>query len=128
MVLALSPAASAALSRRCLQNIIREVSAKDIKNFKQGSLKREINQVIKSKTILNANLIEMLHAVRMVGNFAAHPNKSKNTGLLMPVEPNEAEFNLKVIDKLLFYYFVQSPQEKKILDDIKKKQQESKKS
>ncbi|GEM_PF-643394 len=124
MVLALSPTASAALSRRCLQSIIREVSAKDIKNFKQGNLKGEINQVTKSKTILNANLIEMLHGVRIIGNFAAHPNKSKHTNLIMPVEPNEAEFNLTVIDKLLFYYFVQSPQEKKILDDINKKQQE----
>lgn len=123
-VLAISPNASAALSRRCLQNILRERAAQDIKGFKQGQLNQEINQVIKSKTILSSNLNEMLHRVRIVGNFAAHPNKSKSTGLIMPVEPNEAEFNLQVIDKLLFYYYVQLPEDQKILDAIDKKDQE----
>ncbi len=127
-VLAFSPKASAALSRRCLQNIIRERSAQDIKGFKQGDLHFEIDQVMNSKSILNANLNEMLHGVRIVGNFAAHPNKSKNTGLIMPVEPNEAAFNLSVIDKLLFYYYTELPQEQKRLEEIKKKPQESKKS
>ena len=69
----------------------------------------------------------MLHGVRIIGNFAAHPNKSEITGLIMPVEPYEAEFNLNVIGKLLFYYYTQLLEELKILDVIDKKQQESKK-
>lgn len=124
MVLAFSPNASGGLSRRCLQNILRERTAQDITDFTQGNLNNEIDQVIKSKTILSSNLNEMLHRVRIVGNFAAHPNKSELTGLIMPVDPNEAEFNLQVIDKLLFYYYVQLPEDQKILDAIDKKQQE----
>jgi len=124
MVLAFSPNASGALSRRCLQNILREKAAQEIKGFKQGNLNNEIDQVINSKTILHTTLNEMLHRVRIVGNFAAHPNKSKLTGLIMPVDPDEAEFNLQVIDKLLFYYYVEVPSNQKILDDIDKKQQE----
>jgi len=123
-VLGLSPNASAALSRRCLQNIIRQRSAQDIRDFEKGNLADEIDKVLDSKTILNENLNKMLHSVRKVGNFAAHPNKSKSTGLIMDVEPYEAEFNLKVIGRLLFWYYTELPAERKIIDEIDQKQKE----
>ncbi len=124
MVLAFSPNASAALSRRCLQHIIHERSAQDIQNFKPGNLQDEIRQVVDNKAIQNDNLNKLLDKVRIVGNFAAHPNKSKYSGLIMDVEPNEAEFNLKVIGRLLFWYYTESLEEQKIIDDIDKKLQE----
>ena len=58
--------------------------------------------------------------------YGAHPNKSKFTDKIMPVEPNEAEFNLQVIDRLLSYYYAELPKDQEILDDIDKKQQEKK--
>ena len=123
MVLALSPNASGALSRRCLQDILRERAAREIENFQEGYLYEEIEQVIRSE-ILSPNLSGMLHGVRIVGNFSAHSSKSKLTNLIMPVEPDEAEFNLQVIDKLLFYFYVQRPKDQKVLDAINKKEQE----
>ncbi len=50
---------------------------------------------------------EQLDAVRVIGNFAAHPIKSKSTGEIVEVEPGEAEWNLDVLDLLFNFYFVQ---------------------
>ena len=51
-------------------------------------------------------LAENLDAVRVVGNFAAHPVKSTHTGDVVEVEPGEAEFLLEVIEGLFDFYFV----------------------
>jgi hypothetical protein len=101
LVLADSPKASAALSRRCLQAILREAA-----KVKPGDLFAEIQQVLDSgKT--PSHISEGLDAVRAIGNFAAHPIKSQNTGEILPVEPGEAEWNLDVIESLFDFYFVQ---------------------
>jgi hypothetical protein len=96
-----SPKASAALSRRCLQNILREAA-----NVKPGSLYDEIQQVIDSGS-LPSHLAQIVDAVRQIGNFAAHPIKSQSTGELLPVEPEEAEWNLDVLEALFDFYYVQ---------------------
>jgi hypothetical protein len=124
MVLAISPNASAALSRRCLQNIIENRSALDIQNFKKDVLYKEITQLIDSKSIANENVNKMLHAVRQVGNTAAHPINSTNSGLIINVEPREAELTLTVVGQLLWWYYTELPKEQQILDDIQKKEQE----
>jgi len=95
-----SPTASAALSRRCLQNLLREKA-----NVKYGNLADEIEEVISSGT-LPSYLVEIIDAVRNVGNFAAHPLKSQKTGEILPVEPTEAEWNLSVLEALFDFYFV----------------------
>jgi hypothetical protein len=46
-----------------------------------------------------------LDAVRVVGNFAAHPIKSTNTGEVVDVEPGEAEWVIEVIESLFDFYF-----------------------
>ena len=101
LVLPFSPKASAASSRRCLQNLLREAA-----KVKHGSLADEIQEVIDSKQ-LPSHLIEVIDAVRNIGNFAAHPMKSKNTGEILPVEPQEAEWNLDVLEALFDFYYVQ---------------------
>ena len=100
-VLTKSSKASAALSRRCLQNLLREKA-----NVKPSDLYAEIEEVIKSEKV-PSHLSEMLHAVRAIGNFAAHPLKSTNTGEVIDVEPNEAEWNLDTLEALFDFYFVQ---------------------
>jgi len=101
LVLPYSSKASAALSRRCLQNLLREAA-----KVKPSNLANEIQQVIDSGN-LPSYLIEVIDAVRHIGNFAAHPMKSKSTGEILPVEPHEAEWNLDVLEALFDFYYVQ---------------------
>jgi hypothetical protein len=100
LVLADSPKASAALGRRCLQNILREKAG-----VKHSSLANEIQEVL-DKNLLPSYLADDLDAIRNIGNFAAHPIKSQTTGAVLPVEPGEAEWNLDVIAALFDFYFV----------------------
>ena len=100
LVISDSPKASAALSRRCLQSILREVA-----KVKHDNLYNEIQEVIDSKA-LPSQIVEVIDAVRNIGNFAAHPLKSEKTGEILPVEPVEAEWNLDVIEALFDFYFV----------------------
>jgi hypothetical protein len=101
LVLADSPKASAALSRRCLQMILREKAG-----IKPGSLNSEIDGILNSKS-LGSNLAGAIDAVRVIGNFAAHPLKSTNTGEIIDVEPGEAEWLLDTLEKLFDFYFVE---------------------
>ena len=101
LTLADSPKASAALSRRCLQHILR-----DNAGVNPGNLADEIQQVIDS-AMVPTHISESLDAIRNIGNFAAHPIKSKASGEIIPVEPGEAEWNLDVLEALFDFYFVQ---------------------
>ncbi len=96
-----SPKASAALSRRCLQQLLREVA-----RVKPGDLDKEIQQILDAKT-LPTHLAEAIDAVRTLGNFAAHPIKSQHTGEIVDVEPGEAEWLLDTLEGLFDFYFVQ---------------------
>ncbi len=98
-----SPKASAAISRRCLQNILRDPNAA---NAQEKDLAEQIQHVLNSKT-LPSYIADDLDAVRNIGNFAAHPMKSKLTGDILPVEPGEAEWNLNVVEALFDFYYVQ---------------------
>ena len=107
IVLPDSPKASAALSRRCLQNILREIA-----KVKPADLANEIQQVIDSKA-LPSHLSESIDAIRINGNFATHPLKSTRSGEILEVVPGEAEWNLDVLEGLFDFYFVQPALTKK---------------
>jgi len=97
-VLPVSPKASAALSRRLLQHLLR-----DYGGHKARNLEREIEGAIKT---LPAHLSTALDAVRHVGNFGAHPIKSESTGEVVEVEPGEAEWLLDTVEALIDFYIV----------------------
>lgn len=101
LILGDSPKASAALSRRCLQHILREKAG-----VKMGNLAGEIQQVLDAGN-MPSHLLESLDAIRNIGNFAAHPIKSTASGEIIDVEPGEAEWNLDVLESLFDYFFVQ---------------------
>ena len=101
LVLADSPKASAALSRRCLQHILREKAKVKIPN----DLGKAIAEVVADPGV-PTDISMSLDAVRNIGNFSAHPNKSMNTGEIVAVEPGEAEWCLEVIEILFDFYFV----------------------
>ena len=115
LVLPDSPKASAALSRRCLQHLLRFEA-----NVKHGDLYGEIQQVIDSKQ-LPSHIAESIDAIRHIGNFAAHPQKSTATGEIIKVETGEAEWNLNVLDALFDFYFVQRAILSKKKDELNKK-------
>jgi hypothetical protein len=101
--LPISPKASAALSRRCLQAVIQD---------KEGIRDRNLVDQVKKLLDLNkipAYLARDLDAIRNVGNFAAHPQKDQNTGEIVDVEPGEAEWTLQVLEDLLTFYYVELP-------------------
>src|ERR1051325_2198253 len=98
-VLQISPKASAALSRRSLQDVLREVEG-----LHGATLQTEIAAVLAKKS-LPPYLGKDLDAIRIVGNFAAHPIKDTNTGEVVDVEPGEAEWTLEVLEGILEFYF-----------------------
>lgn len=100
-VLSASPKASAALSRRLLQNILRE-------KFKisEKSLAQEIQKFISLEGI-PSHITDAVDAIRNIGNLAAHPTKNMNTGEIVPVENGEAEWLIEVIEALFDFAFVQ---------------------
>jgi len=119
LVLADSLKASAALSRRCLQNVLRETA-----KVKPGDLYDEIQEVLDSGK-LPAQIADGLDAVRAIGNFGAHPIKSKRTGEVMPVEPGEADWNLDILEALFEFYYVQPALLAAKKDALNKKMQEA---
>ena len=110
LVLADSAKASAALSRRCLQTLLREHA-----KVKPQNLNKEIDEVLASKT-LPPHLANDVHAIRAVGNFAAHPTKDAATGEIVDVEPGEAEWLLDLLVGLFDFYFVEPAEAKKRRD------------
>lgn len=110
IVLGLSPKASAALSRRCLQAVLREAG-----NATQQNLSKQIDAV---RPDLPAYVAESVDYIRNIGNFAAHPTKDKSSGQIVDVEPGEAEWNLDVLDMLFDHYYVKPLQARKKRDAL----------
>lgn len=100
-VLNMSPKASAALSRRCLQLILRDKGW-----YSQRDLADQIQAAL-DEWKLPSQISEGLDAIRNIWNFAAHPNKSKHTWEIVDVEPGEAEWSLDILEDLFDFYFIQ---------------------
>ena len=115
LVIGDSEKASAALSRRCLQNLLREKAKTKAKN-----LAEQIQEVIDSGK-LPSPLANAIDGVRAIGNFAAHPVKSKHTGEVIEVETGEAEWTLDTLEGLFDFYFVQPAKLEKKRDALNKK-------
>lgn len=115
-ILSLSPKASAALARRALQHILRDAG-----KFNGKTLYDEIEMAQSDKTIPDG-LREQLHAVREIGNWAAHPELHDGS-IIADVEPDEAEWTLDVVESLVDHYFVAPAKRKAKLDKLKQKQE-----
>ena len=99
-ILNLSPQASAALSRRIVQQVL-----KDKGNYSEGNLSDQIQTFVddpRNPSELKGNI----DYLREIGNFAAHPMKSTSSGAVLQVEPVEAEWAIEVVDGLFDFYFV----------------------
>ena len=114
-VLLFSPKASAALSRRLLQQVIRDKYGID-----KRDLSKQIDEFLKLPN-LPSELSGAVDAIRQVGNFAAHPLKYTNTGEIVEVENGEADWILDVLEQLLDYAFVQPAKLQSRRDELNRK-------
>jgi hypothetical protein len=102
-VLPISAKASAALSRRCLQNMLHAA------NYRARDLSKEIDLLLSEpdpKKALPHKLRETVDAIRNFGNFSAHPIDDKTTLQVIAVDPEEAEWCLEVIEELFEHFYV----------------------
>lgn len=109
-ILDLSPKASATISRRCLQGMIRDfwnISGK-------RSLKDEID-AIEDRVDPDVKLV--LDSLRQLGNIGAHPEKDIN--LIVDIEPGEAKTLITFIEYLMDEWYVKKQKTKEMMDTIK---------
>src|SRR3989344_3316308 len=92
----LSPKASATLSRRCLQGMIR-----DFWGISDSTLKKEIDALEEK---VDADVWESIDAVRSVGNIGSHMEKDIN--IIIDVEPKEAQLLIGLIEQLVEEWYV----------------------
>ncbi len=93
-----SPKASATLSRRCLQGMIR-----DYCGIKKGRLIDEIDEL---KGKVDAETWKAIDSVRHVGNIGAHMEKDVN--LIIDVDPKEASLLIWLIETLFEEWYIVS--------------------
>jgi hypothetical protein len=113
-VLAYSPKAAAALARRLLEHVLETTGGAGT----NGALIKKIDRVVPN---LPPYIAEGLHRLREIGNFAAHPRKDTNSGEVLPVEPEEAEYTVRLLGGLLEHYFVRPAVEARMRDALNEK-------
>jgi len=119
-ILELSPKASATLSRRCLQGIIRD--------FWGISKSRLIDEIIAIEDKVDPLTWKSIDSVRQVGNIGAH--MEKNIDLIIDVEPKEAYLLIQLIELLFEEWYIhrhEREQKLKAIADLATKKNESKK-
>lgn len=91
--------------------------------MQHSDLSREIDEVLgrQGRDGVPYYIAENLDSVRQIGNFATHPIKSIGTGDIVDVEPEEAEFNLSVLELLFQFYYVLPATQQKNRQAIKQK-------
>ena len=107
LIAELSPKASATLSRRCLQGMLR-----DFCKVKPARLVQEIDSLvaaIENKTAphgVSIDSIEAITALRKIGNYGAHMESDVNT--IVSVDKEEAAQLISLIEMLLDDWYVES--------------------
>lgn len=91
-----SPKASATLSRRCLQGMIR-----DFWGVSKNRLIDEINEI---KDKVDPLTWKSIDAIRKVGNIGAHMEKDIN--LIIDVDPTEANLLIELIELLMKEWYI----------------------
>lgn len=104
----LSPKASATLSRRCLQWMIR-----DFWNIKKITLKQEIDEL---QWKVSEKIRKWIDSIRKVWNIWAHMENDIN--YIIDVEPNEAKLLISLIELLIENWYIKRYEEEIGLDAV----------
>lgn len=132
LIIDLSPKASATLSRRCLQGIIRDFwgitpdfwnthekirtacrVSKDAPN--KVNLFQEIRAVEEIGGI-SAPIIAAFKQLKDIGNIGAHPEM--DAGVIVDVEPGEAKALVKLIELIIRQTYIQRNSEQELLKQV----------
>lgn len=111
LICELSPKASATLSRRCLQGIIRNVW-----DVKPGNLANEIQQI---EGEISEEALGSINLIRITGNIGAHMEKDAN--LIIDIDPDEARFLIELIETLIKEWYVEKHERKKRAEALEEK-------
>jgi Domain of unknown function (DUF4145) len=103
-----SPKASATLSRRCLQGIIRD--------FWGISKDRLIDEIKELKGKVDGSTWKAIDAVRSIGNIGAHMEKDIN--LIVDVDPGEAEILIRLLETLFKDWYVNRYEREEHMQEI----------
>lgn len=106
----LSPKASATLSRRCLQGMIR--------NFHGISKSTLFDEIKDLKGKISQDVWDSIDAVREVGNIGAH--MKKDIDVIVDVEPEEAQLLISLIEQLIDDWYVVREDRRKRSESLKK--------
>lgn len=102
-VLPISAKASAALARRCLQNVLHS------HGYKDKDLSKEIDQLLNEKDAskgISSTLRATVDGIRNFGNFSAHPITDVTSLQIIDVEPHEAEWCLETLEEMFDHFYV----------------------
>jgi len=106
-VLPISAKASATLSHRCLQGLLRE------QGYTQKNLVDQITALLGEtdpKKYLPSVLHDTVDHIRNFGNFSAHPITDQTTLQVISVDPGEAEWCLDILEEMFDHYYVKPTQ------------------
>lgn len=107
-IVSLSPKASATLSRRCLQGMIR-----DFWGISKARLIDEINEL---QNKIPAQQWKVIDGIRRIGNIGAHMEKDIN--LIIDIEPDEAKKLIKLIEHLLEQWYINRHEQELLYNNI----------
>lgn len=104
----LSPKASATLSRRCIQGMIRNKW-----NMQFKTLNQEITSL---KDKIDPSLWNAIDALRQIGNIGAHMEMDVNT--IVEIEPDEAQKLINLVEILIKEWYIIPHEREELLSNI----------
>lgn len=116
-ILLLSPKASATLSRRCLQGMIR-----DFCGISKNRLIDEIKELRArvdggaAPAGVQADIVDAIDAVRQIGNIGAHMERDIN--VIVDVDPDEAKTLLQLLELLFKEWYVARETRRRRIESI----------
>lgn len=105
----LSPKASATLSRRCLQGMIRDFwSIQNKQNLYE--------EIIAIQDEVSPEVSRVLKGLKDLGNIGAHMERDIN--LIIDIDPDEAEKLIKLIEYLMKEWYINRYESEQLFNDI----------
>lgn len=109
LIVNLSPKASATLSRRCLQGMIR-----DFWNIKNK--KNLYEEIVAIENKVSPDVARVLKGTKDLGNIGAHMEKDIN--LIVNIDSGESEKLIKLIEYLMKEWYINRHESEKLFNEI----------